>query len=81
VADPNEVTSPVRMNSSLRIGFAIASLLFCASTIVWVVLYGKADNSLHASALSWSYCVAIGTLGALGFGSIIELVPLFFGKK
>jgi hypothetical protein len=57
--------------------FAIAALLFCGATAVWLILYGKADNSLHTSALSWAFTLAAGVLAGVGFGAIAYLIPGF----
>jgi amino acid transporter len=55
--------------------FAVAALLFCAGIIVWLLLYGKADNSLHSSALSWAFCIGAGVLAGVGFGAVAHLIP------
>jgi 4-amino-4-deoxy-L-arabinose transferase-like glycosyltransferase len=64
-----------------RIAFAIAGLLFCAGTILWILLYGKADNSLHTSALSWSDSLAFGIFAGVGFGAVAFLIPAFADSK
>jgi amino acid transporter len=58
-----------------KLWFAVVGLIFCAATIVWIILYGKADNSLHASALSWSYSLAVGIFAGVGFGAVAYLIP------
>lgn len=53
-------------------------LIACCATVGWLLVYGKADNSLHSSALSWSFTL-IGVI-VIGFGigaalpQILELV-------
>lgn len=74
-------TQAIRMNSSARIAFAIAFLLFFSAIIVYVIIYGKADNSLHSSALAWAFLGVMGILAALGFGAVIEAIPYLFAKK
>lgn len=54
------------INNTGKAIVAISLLVFAMGTVVWLLAFGKADNSLHASALSWSYillCVAAGALG------------------
>jgi hypothetical protein len=64
-----------------KIIFAIVTLLFCASVIVWIILYGKGDNSLHASALSWSFSIAAGVLAGIGFSVVAYLVPAWAAAR
>lgn len=58
------------MNNSWRTAIAITALLFNAAIILFCLLRGHPDNSLHASALAWSYMVGIAILGGLGIGAI-----------
>lgn len=62
---------------------SIGTLLFNAGTIVYLLLYGVADNSLHASALSWSYFSGLAVLAGIGIGAISVMLPawLSFMKK
>ena len=71
----------ISMNSTFRIVFAIAFLLFFSGIIIYLILYGKGDNSLHVSALGWAFLGDIGILAALGFGGIVEAIPYLFTKK
>lgn len=59
----------------------IFCLLFNASVISYLLVLGKADNSLHASAMSWSYTTAAAILVALGFGSLTPLIAALVTKK
>jgi drug/metabolite transporter (DMT)-like permease len=54
--------------------FAVAGLIFCGVTIAWIVAYGRPDNSLHDSALSWSYVLAAGLFAGVGFSAIAYLL-------
>lgn len=40
---------------------------FFIGMIVGITFWGKPDNSLHASALSWCFTGFIGLLAAVGF--------------
>jgi sulfite exporter TauE/SafE len=54
------------INKTGRAVTALVVLAFCLGTIAWLVAYGSPANSLHQSALSWSYtplCVALAALG------------------
>lgn len=61
--------------------FAIAALLFFGGVIVWTLIYGKPENSLHSSAQSWSFLLGAGVLAGVGFGAIANVIPLMFGKQ
>jgi hypothetical protein len=63
----------VRVNSNWRSFAGVSSGLFFAGTIVWLVLYGRPENSLHASAMSWSFCGLIGILVSVGFSEILTV--------
>ena len=49
------------------------SLLFSWATIAALLIRGDAANSLHQSALSWSYTTALAVIGAYCF-------DVYFGK-
>lgn len=72
-------------NNSLRGFLAIVSLSFCAALIVWLVLYGKSENSLHVSALSWAWFSFLGILISAGIieasGPAIEAWSGSLAKK
>jgi ABC-type antimicrobial peptide transport system permease subunit len=57
------------INATLRAIITCTVLLFAIGTIVWCLLYGEPHNSLHASAVSWSYTLIIFTMLALGIDS------------
>ena len=68
--------SPVNRTGQAIIGITV--LILCGVLVVWLMMFGKADNSLHSSALSWSFTL-IGVI-VIGFGigaalpQILELV-------
>ena len=64
----------MNVNSNWRSFAGVTSGLFFAAVIVWLVLYGKPENSLHASAMSWSFTVIIGILVSVGFSEIASVV-------
>lgn len=69
------------INKTGRAVIAIAVMVFCCSTIVWLLLYGSALNSLHLSALSWSYTVMCVSMAALGLNVTVDkLIQIFSGK-
>lgn len=67
---------PVNRTGQAIIGICV--LIACCATVGWLLVFGKADNSLHSSALSWSFTL-IGVI-VIGFGigaalpQILELV-------
>lgn len=64
------------INKTGKAVVAITLMVFCIVTIIWLLLYGQPGNSLHASALSWSYTVLVVAAGALGLDTAIaKLLP------
>jgi hypothetical protein len=58
---------------------SIGLILFSLSTVVWLVAYGVPANSLHQSAMSWSYCIIMVAVAALGLDSAVtKVLPLLF---
>lgn len=68
------------VNRTARAVISVAVLVFSIGVIVWLLFYGKPENSLHQSALSWSYFLLIFTMLALGLegaaGTFISAVVL-----
>lgn len=69
------ITSTSIMNNTLRAVLALIALLFFSGMIVYLILYGKSENSLHQSALGWAFVGDLGVLAALGFGAIANILP------
>ena len=42
-------------NKTIRATTVLSVLVFSVGTVVWLIAWGVPGNSLHASALSWSY--------------------------
>lgn len=70
----------VSLNNSWKIAVTLLALAFHAGIVVWLIAYGRADNSLHASALSWAFATAAGVLAGIGFGALAPLVTAIFKK-
>lgn len=62
------------VSSNWRTFAGVASGVFFAYTITWLLMYGKPENSLHASALSWSFTGFIGLLVSVGFTAAATIV-------
>ncbi len=60
-----------------KLVFAAAGLIFFGGVIVWTLVYGKPENSLHVSAQSWSFMLCAGLFAGIGFGAIAHLIPGF----
>jgi Co/Zn/Cd efflux system component len=69
------------INNTGKAVVAILVLLFNIVCIVWLMAYGHAENSLHASALSWSYTLTALVLGGLGIGSLAPSIMEALVKK
>lgn len=59
------------LNTTGRSVLAIAVILFCCTIIVVVLLRGDPANSLHGSALAWSYSLVGAILVTLGVAAAI----------
>jgi len=60
-----------------KLMFAVAGLIFFGGVIVWTLIYGKPENSLHVSAQSWSFMLCAGLFAGVGFGAVAHLIPGF----
>lgn len=60
------------LNATGRAALAIGTVAFCMGTVVWLIAYGQPANSLHASALSWSYTVMGAVLVMLGVAAAVQ---------
>jgi hypothetical protein len=58
-------TVPI-VNRTIAAVVTIILLALCVTTIGWLMFYGVPANSLHASALSWSYTTIMVCIAALG---------------
>lgn len=70
-------TGTILPSRKTRKQLVIATLLFCWTVIAWVVLYGDPINSLHQSAMAWSFASYIGVIFAYAFGAVIDNWNLF----
>jgi hypothetical protein len=52
--------------------FVIATIIFCWATIALLLWQGDPNNSLHVSALAWSYSVFAASLFAYVFGAVVD---------
>lgn len=50
----------------------VGTLLFCGSLIVGVVTQGDPANTLHASALAWSFSISIAVIMGYVFGAVFD---------
>ena len=57
------------INKTGRAVITIGVLLFAIGIIIFTILSGDPHNSLHQSALSWSYTLVIFTMLGLGIDS------------
>ena len=57
-----------------KFAVTLLTLGFHGSIVVFLIVSGKSDNSLHSSAMSWSYLTAAGILAAIGFGTLTPLI-------
>ncbi len=75
--------SPLKLFSKAwRTVIAVIVLALCAAAIGWLLAWGAPDNSLHQSALSWSYTLVACILAGIGIGTVMtQFIPALLGKK
>ncbi len=71
----------IQINSTWKVVIAIAVLAFNGAIIALLIWKGDTNNSLHTSALAWSYMSGLGVLAGIGFGAIAGLLPSLVVKK
>ncbi len=70
------------INKTGRAVTALVVLSFCLGTVAWLIAYGSAANSLHQSALSWSYTLLCVAMAALGLNVTVDgIVQLLTAKS
>jgi hypothetical protein len=62
-----EIAKDTAPSRETKRSFAIAALLFSFATISYVVVAGDPTNSLHQSALSWGFTMAMFVMGVYAF--------------
>jgi len=70
----------ISMNNTWKTVITIAVLLFHGAIVVYLIFYGKSDNSLHTSAMAWSFATGAAILAGLGFGAIAPLIATALKK-
>lgn len=61
----DQITGPTRQVAK---NIVSATLMFCWTLILFLVVYGSPSNSLHISALSWAFTLNGAVIGAYLFG-------------
>jgi hypothetical protein len=74
-------TNNTSLNATWKGVVTIASLLFNAGIIGAIIWNGDGANSLHTSALAWSYMCGAGILVGLGIGAITPQISAAFARK
>lgn len=81
MSEGNVDAPSVEQGWTAKVIFSAVTLACALGGVVWLNLYGKPDNSLHASTLSWCFMIIGGILLAFGVGSLSSLAALFAPKK
>jgi hypothetical protein len=69
-----DAATVVEISAGLKMMIAMVTLTFNGAVIGYLLWKGKPDNSLHSSALSWSYISGLTILAGLGFGAVAPLL-------
>lgn len=76
-----EVREEYVASDKTRRRIVVSGLLFTWATILWVVLYGSPTNSLHESALAWSFMANLAIMFAYSFGTLLtSALGKYFNK-
>lgn len=59
-------------NPKIRAIFSAVTVLFCFGIIGLIVVNGDPTNTLHLSALSWSYSLSGFVIAGYIFGAVVD---------
>lgn len=59
-------------SSQTRRRIVVSGLFFTWGIIIWCILKGDPDNSLHTSALAWSFTTNMVLTFAYSFGTMVQ---------
>lgn len=74
-----ELARPIRWEWRYVAG--MLSIGFFCYVICYVIWWGKADNGLHSSALSWSFMCMLAVLVGMGVAASIPDILKLMGKS
>ena len=70
-----------RQERAWKTGIAIGVMVLCALAIGYLIVWGVDDNSLHASAMSWSFTLIAAVMAGLGVAGIApQIVEKLAGR-
>jgi len=67
----DEITAMLPKRSTRR-NIVYATLIFCAAIIGYIVIWGAEENSLHQSALAWSFSLSGFVIASYVFGAVAD---------
>jgi TRAP-type C4-dicarboxylate transport system permease small subunit len=77
VSDP----TPPTFNNTIKGVLTITTLVFHAGIILFCLRWGDPANSLHSSALAWSFAISVATLAGIGIGALTPSILEVFKKQ
>ena len=66
-----EIKKEYVASDNTRRRIVVSGLIYTWAIILWVVLYGSPTNSLHESALAWSFVANLAIMFAYSFGTLL----------
>lgn len=66
--------STISAGRSTHIVFGAVVTAFCLGLIAFIVLEGSPTNSLHTSALAWSFATVGVVMASFGFPAAVQLI-------
>ena len=64
-----------------RKGVVVYTLIICTAIIAYILGFGNDENSLHQSALAWTYSMYIVVVMAYVFGAVADTVNIMKARK
>lgn len=68
-------------NRRTRRAIVVYTLAFCSLVVGLVLWLGNPTNSLHTSALAWSYSVFVAVVWAYVFGAVADTYNVLKANK
>jgi ABC-type antimicrobial peptide transport system permease subunit len=64
-----------------RRNIVVVTLLFCMTMIGYIMVFGKPENSLHQSGLSWAFMLMASVIFAYVFGAVVDNLNFWKSAK
>lgn len=80
VATEQPKPKSVKISNTFKIVVSLGWLVFNATLIVLIMVYGQSSNSLHTSGLAWAFVNCLAVMAGYGIGAMSSLVETILKK-